>query len=117
MFSADQQDQIRQLLSFVLQGIVAQQLVPKTYEPGRLLALEILIPNPAVRNLIRENKMHQVYSQMQIGQDKTGMITMNQSLKESVDKGFIDVNTAMAYSPVPEEMMKMLGLKEKAKAS
>jgi twitching motility protein PilT len=117
MFSADQQDQVRQLLSFVLQGIVAQQLVPKTYEPGRMLAMEILIPNPAIRNLIRENKMHQVYSQMQIGQDKSGMVTMNQSLKDSVDKGFIDVNTAMAYTPVPEEMQKMLGLKEKGKAA
>ncbi len=117
MFSADQQDQVRQLLSFVLQGVVAQQLVPKTYEPGRMLSLEILIPNPAIRNLIRENKMHQVYSQMQIGQDKTGMVTMNQSLKSSVDKGFIDVNTAMAYSPVPEEMQKMLGLTDKNKAA
>jgi len=112
MFSADQQDQVRQLLSFVLQGIVAQQLIPKSYEPGRMLAMEILIPNPAIRNLIRENKMHQVYSQMQIGQDKTGMVTMNQALKDMVEKGFVDVNTAMAYSPMPEEMQKMLGLKE-----
>jgi twitching motility protein PilT len=115
MFAADQQAQVRQLLSFVLQGVVAQQLIPKTFESGRILAMEILIPNPGIRNLIREDKMHQVYSQIQIGQEKTGMITMNQSLKKSVEKGFIDVNTAMSYSPVPEEMGKMLGVKEKEK--
>lgn len=114
-FPADEQDQVRTLLSFVLQGIVSQQLVPKTYESGRILAMEILFPNPAIRNLIREDKMHQVYSQMQIGQDKTGMTTMNQSLGTAVEKGLVDANTAMTYSPEPEEMAKKLGIKtEKA---
>ncbi|TDJ08277.1 MAG: type IV pilus twitching motility protein PilT [Deltaproteobacteria bacterium] len=109
-FPADEQTQVRTLLSFVLQGIVAQQLVPKTYESGRILAMEILFPNPAIRNLIRENKLHQVYSQMQIGQDKTGMITMNQSLGSAVEKGLIDANTAMTFTPEPEEMEKKLGI-------
>ncbi|GAB4012159.1 MAG: type IV pilus twitching motility protein PilT [Bdellovibrio sp.] len=111
VFPAHQQDQIRTLLSFVLQGVIAQQLVPKTYEPGRVCAMEILVPTPGIRNLIREDKIHQVYSQMQIGQEKTGMITMNQSLKKFVDAGLIDGDTAMSYSPGPEELAKQLGIK------
>ncbi|MBT3583317.1 MAG: type IV pilus twitching motility protein PilT [Halobacteriovoraceae bacterium] len=113
VFSSDQQDQVRTLLSFVLQGVVAQQLIPKSFEPGRVLAMEILIPTPGIRNLIREDKIHQLYSQMQIGQDKTGMVTMNQSLKRHVDSGLIDADTAISYSPVPEEIAKQLGIKGK----
>ncbi len=110
VFPSDQQEQIRTLLSFVLQGVVAQQLLPLN-GGGRAACQEILIPNPAIRNLIREDKIHQVYSQMQIGQDQTGMMTMNQSLKNLVDKGKIDPETAMSYSPVPEELAKQLGIK------
>lgn len=113
VFPAHQQDQIRTLLSFVLQGIVAQQLIPKSFEAGRALGLEVLIPTPGIRNLIREDKIHQVYSQMQIGQDKTGMITMNQSLKKHVDAGLIDTDTALAYATVPEELASQLGVKKK----
>lgn len=113
VFPSDQQDQIRTLLSFVLQGVIAQQLIPKTFEPGRVLAMEILMPTPAIRNLIRENKIHQVYSQMQIGQDKTGMVTMNQSLSKFVSKGLIDVETAISYTTAPEELAQMLGVKKK----
>ena len=113
VFSADQQDQIRTLLSFVLQGIVAQQLIPKSFDSGRVLALEILVPTPAIRNLIREDKIHQIYSSMQIGQDKTGMITMNQNLSNFVSKGLIDTETAMSYTAAPAELAKMLGLKDK----
>jgi twitching motility protein PilT len=109
VFSADQQDQIRTLLSFVLQGVVAQQLLPKK-GGGRVLVQEILRPNPAIRNLIREDKMHQVYSQMQIGQEQSGMTTMNQSIKKMLDKGLIEKETAMSYSNNPEEMAKMLGI-------
>ncbi len=112
VFPSDQQDQVRTLLSFVLQGVVSQQLLPKTYEPGRVACLEILRPTPAIRNLIREDKMHQIYSQMQIGQDKTGMTTMNQSIKKHVDSGAIDVETAMSYSTNPEELGPQLGVKE-----
>ncbi len=109
VFNADQQVQIRTLLSFVLQGIVAQQLLPKI-GGGRVLAQEILIPTPAIRNLIREDKLHQIYSQMQIGQEATSMKTMNQSIIEALDKGTITKETAMTFSNNPEEMAKMLGL-------
>jgi twitching motility protein PilT len=112
VFPAHQQIQIRTLLSFVLQGVVSQQLMRKSYETGRILAMEILIPTPGVRNLIREDKIHQLYSAMQIGQEKTGMVTMNQSLKRLVDSGIIDSDVAMSYSPVPEEMANMLGTKD-----
>ncbi len=109
VFPADQQEQIRTLLSFVLQGVVAQQLLPKK-GGGRVLAQEILRMTPAIRNLIREDKLHQVYSQMQINQEATKMITMNQSIKKSLDSGIIDAETAMSYSNNPEEMAKMLGM-------
>lgn len=108
VFPSDQHDQIRTLLSFVLQGVVAQQLLPKI-GGGRIAVQEILLPGPAIRNLIREDKIHQVYSQMQIGQEASGMITMNQSLKTAVDKGHITADMAISYSPMPEELAKMLG--------
>ena len=108
IFPPSQQNQIRTLLSFVLQGVVSQQLIKRSFSSGRCLGLEVMVPDAAIRNLIREGKLHQVYSQMQIGQEKTGMITMNQSLKSNVDKGYIDMATAMSYSPVPEELQTML---------
>jgi twitching motility protein PilT len=111
VFPSHQQSQIRTLLSFVLQGVVAQQLVPKSFTPGRVLAMEILNPNPAIRNLIREDKLTQVYSSMQIGQDKTGMVTMNQSLYKSVNSGLISKEDALSYTTMPEELAKMLGKK------
>lgn len=114
VFPSDQQDQIRTLLSFVLQGVIAQQLLPKSYEPGRVCAMEILIPTPGIRNLMREDKVHQIYSQMQIGQEKTGMRTMNQSLQGFVEKGVIDIDTAMSYSTVPEELAQKLGVKNRS---
>jgi twitching motility protein PilT len=112
VFPADQQEQIRTLLSFVLQGVVAQQLLPKK-GGGRVLAQEILRITPAIKNLIREDKLHQVYSQMQMNQEETKMITMNQSIKRSLDSGIIDVDTAMSYSNNPEEMAKMIGIQKK----
>ncbi len=111
VFSADQQDQIRTLLSFVLQGIVAQQLLPKI-GGGRVLCQEILVMTPAIRNLIREDKLHQIYSQMQVNQEKTHMSTMNQNIKRSLDAGLITAETAMSYSNNPEEMRKLLGIAE-----
>ncbi len=113
VFPADQQSQIRTLLSFVLQGVVSQQLLPKSFESGRCLGMEILIPTPAIRNLIREDKIHQIYSQMQIGQEKSGMMTMNQSIRRHVDSGLINTDTAMSYSTAPEELAKQLGVKGK----
>ncbi len=114
VFPSDEQDQVRTLLSFVLQGVVAQQLIPKTFDPGRVCAMEIMRTTPAIRNLIREDKVHQIYSQMQIGQEKTGMTTMNQSLKRFVENGVLDGDSAMAYSTEPEELAKQLGIKTRS---
>jgi twitching motility protein PilT len=108
VFPSHQQDQIRVLLSFVLQGVVAQQLIPKSFQTGRVLAMEILIPTPGIRNLIRDNKLHQIDSQMQIGQEESGMTTMNQSLIKSVETGVIDTATALSYSTEVEELTNML---------
>lgn len=113
VFPSHQQGQVRTLLSFVLQGVISQQLLPKSFEPGRCMAMEILVPTPGIRNLIREDKIHQLYSQMQIGQDKTGMTTMNQSLRKHFDAGLIDAETAMSYSTAPEELAPQLGVKTK----
>ena len=75
--------------------------------------MEILVPTTGIRNLMREDKLHQVYSQMQIGQDKSGMITMNQSLKKLVETGAITAEVAMGYSNVPDELATQLGMKVK----
>src|SRR5438445_742341 len=80
VFPAYQQPQIRAQLSFVLEGVVTQNLIAKSTGPGRVLAIEVMVPNAAIRNLIREDKVHQIYSQMQVGQSKFGMQTFNQSL-------------------------------------
>jgi twitching motility protein PilT len=109
VFPHEQQEQIRTLLSFVLQGVVAQQLLPKVPK-GRVAVQEILRITPAIRNLIREDKVHQIYSQMQIGQDQTGMFTMNQNIKKILDSGLITPETAMTFSNNPEELARMLGL-------
>lgn len=112
VFSHEQQEQIRTLLSFVLQGVVAQQLLPKVPK-GRCLVQEILRITPAIRNLIREDKVHQIYSQMQIGQEETGMNTMNQHIKKQLDSGLITPETALTYSNNPEELTRMLGIENK----
>src|SRR6185436_3261542 len=80
VFPSHQQSQIRAQLSFVLEGILCQSLLPKANNQGRALAMEIMVPNSAVRNLIREDKVHQIYAMMQSGQSKHGMQTFNQSL-------------------------------------
>jgi twitching motility protein PilT len=108
VFPPHQQPQIRQLLSFTVQGIVSQQLVPTSHKPGRILGIEVLIPNPAIRNLIREDKIHQIYSLMQTGQSDSGMITMNQSLINHVRAGVVSKSDALQHSTSPEEMQKML---------
>ncbi len=108
VFPPHQQEQIRVQLSFVLEGIIAQQLIPKKTGKGRVLAVELLVPNTAIRNLIREDKIHQIYSMMQTGQAKFGMQTMNQSLIELYSKGFLSYEDAIGRSPVPEELITML---------
>lgn len=107
VFPADQQDRIRTQLSLTLNATISQRLIP-AIKGGLAVALEILILNPSIRNLIREDKLHQVYGMMQVGQDKTGMITLNQSLLQLVLKRKIEVRTAFAYSSDPEELDKML---------
>jgi twitching motility protein PilT len=108
VFPPHQQEQIRVQLSFVLEGILAQQLIPKKNGMGRVLAVELLVPNPAIRNLIREDKIHQIYSMMQTGQSKFGMQTMNQSLFELVTRGHLSHEDAISRSSVPEELITML---------
>ena len=108
VFPPHQQEQIRVQLSFVLEGILSQQLIAKKSGKGRALAIELLVPNPAIRNLIREDKIHQVYSSMQTGQARYGMQTMNQSLVELYTKGHISYEDAVGRSPVPEEIITML---------
>jgi len=106
VFPAYQQQQIRTQLSFVLIGIVAQQLIPKAGGQGRVLATEILIVNPAIRSLIRESKIHQVYSAIQTGQ-KEGMYTMNQSLYELYKKGKISYEDALGRTLDPEDLSRL----------
>jgi twitching motility protein PilT len=109
VFPPHQQSQIRQLLSFTLQAVVSQQLIPKSFGNGRTMAMEIMIPTMAIRSLIREDKIHQIYSSMQAGQDDTGMQTMNQSLFRLVRERVLTQQDALEYSFVPEELLKMLG--------
>jgi twitching motility protein PilT len=108
VFPSHQQPQIRQLLSFTLQAIVSQQLIPRSFASGRALACEVLIPTMAIRNLIREDKLHQIYSSMQAGQEESGMITMNQSLLQLVRTGILSKTDALDYSPMPDELGKSL---------
>ena len=107
VFPSEQQDRIRIILSFVLQAVVSQQLLP-TLSGGRVACIEFLQLTPAIRNLIRENKIHQIPGMMQMGQDKTGMVTMNQSLVSLVLKKKIDIKTAYLGSPEPEQLDQML---------
>jgi twitching motility protein PilT len=112
VFSPHQQEQIRAQLSMVLEGILAQQLIPKKTGQGRVLAIELLIPNPAIRNLIREDKVHQIYSMMQTGQAKFGMQTMNQCLFDLYTKGLISYDDAIGRSYLPEELITVIQRKE-----
>lgn len=107
VFPPYQQPQIRAQLSFVLEGVMSQTLIPKI-GGGRCLSLEIMVPNPAIRNLIREDKVHQIYSQMQVGQDKYGMQTMNQSLYALYARRLITLDDAMGRSTDPEELKQMI---------
>ncbi len=108
VFPPHQQDQIRAKLSFVLQGVITQQLIPKATGGGRALALEILCPNAAVRNLIREGKVHQIYSQMQVGQNKYGMQTLNQALIDLVQRRQISLEEAQTRATELEEFQMMM---------
>jgi twitching motility protein PilT len=108
VFPAHQQQQIRTQLSFVLAGVMSQLLLPKASGPGRVLALEIMVPNPAIRNLIREDKIHQIYSVMQVGQDKHGMQTLNQCLYSLYTKKLISLDEALSRSNEVDELRNMI---------
>ena len=108
VFPAEQQSQVRTQLSLVLEGILCQSLLPKASGDGRVMALEILIPNSAIRNLIREDKIHQIYSMMQTGQDKFGMQTFNQALASAVHKRQITLETAMQRTSNADELKELI---------
>jgi len=108
IFPSQYQSQVRVTLSMILEGVMTQTLLPRADGKGRVLAMEILIPNPAVRNLIRENKIHQIYSAMQMGQEKFGMQTMNQSLASLYLRRVITYETAMSVTANPEELIDII---------
>jgi twitching motility protein PilT len=108
VFPPHQQAQVRALLSFVLEGILCQSLIPRATGSGRVLAAEVMVPNPAIRNLIREDKNHQIYSQMQIGQSKFGMQTFNQCLTDLYMKGQISLEEALGHSSELDELRTMI---------
>ncbi|MCX8072090.1 MAG: type IV pilus twitching motility protein PilT [Candidatus Binatia bacterium] len=109
IFPANQQPQVRAQLSLVLQGVISQQLIPRLDGRGRVLAVEVMIPNPAIRNLIREEKIHQIYSQMQVGQARFGMQTMSQSLVDLYQRRLISYEEAIGHATEPDEVRSMLG--------
>ena len=108
VFPASQQPQVRAQLSFVLEGILCQTLLPKAGGKGRVMAMEVLLPTPAIRNLIREDKLHQVYSMMQTGQNKYGMQTFNQALATLVYRRMITQELAIMTSSMPDELAEMM---------
>ena len=109
VFPAEEQDQIRTQLSMALNAVISQVLIPKI-GGGRIAAHEVMINTPAIANLIRENKIQQIYSQMQLNQGVTGMQTMNQILANLVNRHVIYKEKAMAYSTKPEELRKLIGI-------
>jgi twitching motility protein PilT len=108
VFPSHQQSQVRAVLSFVLEGVITQNLIPKATGQGRVLCSEVMIPNAAIRNLIREDKLHQVYSQMQIGQSKFGMQTMNQSLCDLYLRKVINLDDCLARTSELDELKQMI---------
>src|ERR1700720_4203077 len=108
VFPSGQQAQIRTQLSLVLEGIVCQALLPRADGKGRVVSLEILIPNSAIRNLIRDDKIHQIYGAMQTGQEKLGMQTANQSLVSLHLRRTITLETAMGASSNRDELQDMI---------
>lgn len=108
VFPDSQQAQVRTQLSLVLEGIMSQTLLPRLSGVGRVVATEVLVPNVAIRNLIREDKVHQLYSVMQTGQAKLGMQTMNQSLATLVKTRQVSLDTAISFSSMPDELREII---------
>jgi twitching motility protein PilT len=111
VFPSHQQAQVRAQLSLVLEAAISQTLLARVDGKGRVMACEVMIPNPAIRNLIREEKVHQLYSQMQVGQQKWGMVTLSQSLLDLVQRKMITPETALEAATEPEELKQMLGIR------
>jgi twitching motility protein PilT len=103
------------MLSMSLEAVMTHALLPRADGKGRVLAMEILIPNPAIRNLIRENKIHQIYSSMQMGQEKFGMQTFNQSLANLYFRKLVTLETVMAMTSFPEELTDIIQRREGVK--
>ena len=116
VFPPDKQNSVRHLLSFVLVGVISQQLVPKKNGKGRALAMEVMRTNNAIRNLIREEKLEQVYSSMQVGQTESGMQTMNQSLIKLIQEGIVSDDSALEHTTVPDELVRLISALPAAKA-
>ena len=108
IFPASQQAQIRTQLSLVLEGIVCQALLPRADGKGRVVSLEIMVPTAAIRNLIRDDKVHQIYGAMQTGQEKLGMQTANQSLASLYMRKQITLETALGASSNRDELQDMI---------
>jgi len=108
VFPTNQQQQVRTQLGFVLEGVLSQSLLPKASGKGRALALEIMIPNAAIRSLIRDDKIHQIYSQMQMGQDKFGMQTLTQSLFMLYHTKQVSMEMALLRASDPDELKQMI---------
>ena len=108
VFPPYQQPQVRAQLSMTLEGVLSQTLIPKASGQGRVLACEVMVPNMAIRNLIREDKVHQVYGQMQIGQARFGMQTLNQSLASLIQRRMISFDDGILRSAEPDELRQLL---------
>jgi len=112
IFPSQYQTQVRIMLSMSLEAVMTQALLPRIDGKGRVLAMEIMIPNPAIRNLIRENKIHQIYSAMQMGQEKFGMQTFNQSLANLYFRKLVSLDVVMAMTSFPEELTDIIQRRE-----
>ncbi len=108
VFSGDEQPQVRAQLSTSLVAVISQALLPKI-GGGRIAAQEVMITNPAIANLIREDKVHQLYSQMQLNQQGTSMTTQTQELVEFLRKKIVSKETALQFSNKPDELLRIIG--------
>lgn len=108
-FAPQQQEQIRVQLSMCLEAVISQVLLSRKDSSGRVVAVEVMVPNTAVRSLIRDNKLHQIPSAMLLNQQETGMVTLNQSLERLVRLNLVDLGDAVSASPEPSDLIKTLG--------
>src|SRR5205085_11670175 len=108
MCPAHQQSQVRTQLSLVLEGVLCQSLLPKASGSGCAMVMQILVPNAAIRNLIREDKVHQIYSMMQTGQEKYGMQTFNQALATLYFQKHITLEAALQRSSNADELQELI---------